>query len=239
MTVSSPRIGTNDVPATVWAVPVRSDGPFGWDRALAQLGAIDRRRAERFRFDGDRRRLAVSRLVLVEMVRHLVDPGCKPDAVVHEFGKPPRLPGSKLLLSMAHSGDYVACGVSSRSIGVDVEATPSDQSSAPRLTRELAAGCLSPSEQSALCSLPDDGRWLAFLRLWVRKEALLKASGMGMSADLTRVDVHLGTTYEDHEGTLWRLWEIPLGPGGVGAIASPKGVPVVVRGPRDLEGAGG
>jgi 4'-phosphopantetheinyl transferase len=239
MTVSAPRIGINDVPATVWAIRLRSDGPFGWDRALAQLGAIDRRRAERFRFDGDRRRLAVSRLVLVEMLRHLVDPGCNAEAVVHEFGKPPRLRDSKLLLSMAHSGDFVACGVSSRSIGVDVEATPSDQSSAPVLTRELAASCLNPSEQSALCSLPDAERWWAFLRLWVRKEALLKATGTGMSADLTRVDVHLKMTYEHPDSSRWWLWEIPLGSGGVGAIASPEGVPVVVRGPSDVEVAGG
>ena len=41
-----------------------------------------------------------------------------------------------------------------------------------------------PDEARSLAGLDDAGRGLALLRLWVRKEALLKAAGIGLSREM-------------------------------------------------------
>ncbi len=54
---------------------------------------------------------------------------------------------------------------------------------------DLHALTLSELEQNSFKRIPDADRGNAFLQLWTRKEALLKAAGTGLSDDLKKYDV--------------------------------------------------
>lgn len=107
--------------------------------------------------------------------------GVAPPAVVlarGPYGKP-RLAapagGAPLEFNLAHSGGLVALAVARHGVGVDVEAI----APLPGLDA-LAARCLDAAERAAWLAAPAAGRLDAFLRLWTRKEACLKAAGTGL-----------------------------------------------------------
>ena len=49
---------------------------------------------------------------------------------------------------------------------------------------------LSPSEQDALSQLPAESQGIERLRAWVRKEAVLKATGFGLAVEPSELTVH-------------------------------------------------
>ncbi len=91
------------------------------------------------------------------------------------WGKPylPDRPGAHFNLS--HSGDWVACAVSRRAVGVDLQAVVP-------FSLPLARRVCSPEELAGITAAPD--RAEAFARLWSRKEAHLKLLGRGISGGL-------------------------------------------------------
>ena len=109
---------------------------------------------------------------------------------------------NSLVFSLSHTRGLVACAIGSRlALGIDVE----------RLNRRvdidsIAPLCLSPSELESLKHSPEPERQARFIEHWVLKEALVKATGKGLS-DLKessfRVSEHGGveltspSTYRD------------------------------------------
>jgi 4'-phosphopantetheinyl transferase len=92
------------------------------------------------------------------------------------YGRAPQLPGLKL--SISHCEDLAVLAVARVDVGVDVE--PSDAGEDDHLA-ELAYTTLSDSEMESFRATrgPDRPRW--WVRAWVRKEAVLKALGLGIS----------------------------------------------------------
>jgi len=69
-------------------------------------------------------------------------------------------------------------------VGVDIE----DQGRA--VTPALIDACTSPAERALCAEAPNEAeRRVLFYRIWTRKEALLKASGIGMGVPLAGLDV--------------------------------------------------
>lgn len=109
-------------------------------------------------------------------------PGCGsaehgPPILVH--------PHSRLTFSLSRSGDNWLLAVSAgRLIGVDLE-------DAAAVDLDLVSPMVMASaELDAFQSLPDDrARRQLFLRAWTRKEAVLKAAGIGLVAPLQEIDV--------------------------------------------------
>ncbi|HEY9374558.1 4'-phosphopantetheinyl transferase family protein [Streptomyces sp.] len=88
----------------------------------------------------------------------------------------PMLPDSPLQLSLSHSGDRVAVALTyAGPVGVDVEQV--GRSGEPPL------GVLSAAERAVYDLLPDTERKRGFTRYWARKEAVLKATGDGLSVE--------------------------------------------------------
>lgn len=158
-----------------WARP---DAARPWHRRL--LAPEELARADAYHRGLDRNRFivgcAISRLVLGALT------GTAAEKVgllrrCAECGGPhgrPSLPGSRLHLSVAHSGNWVAVAVTSAGpVGIDVEYCDPDRlNAAPRV---LAV------EESALYDLLSGPERLeAFYTYWVRKEAILKATGDGL-----------------------------------------------------------
>jgi 4'-phosphopantetheinyl transferase len=92
------------------------------------------------------------------------------------YGKAPQLPGVKL--SISHCEDLAVLAVARVDVGVDVEL--SDAGEDDHLA-ELAYMTLSDLEMESFRATKslDRARW--WIRAWVRKEAVLKAWGQGIS----------------------------------------------------------
>jgi 4'-phosphopantetheinyl transferase len=101
-----------------------------------------------------------------------------------EKGRPVIVPVRSLHASVSHCEDYVACAVSDQAIGIDIETcerTEADSHLAHRVcTRE---------ELEFLARLSPDRQRVALIRLWTRKEAVVKALGVGFAQPLERTDV--------------------------------------------------
>lgn len=108
----------------------------------------------------------------------------------------------------SHSGDWVLIAISEeREVGIDVELARRDID-----VLELGRTVLTSSELGALRALHDEARRAAFFRVWTRKEAALKAWGVGLHLEPREVEVGVG-----EEGR--RLVQWPRGGGGGAAGA--------------------
>ncbi len=146
-------------------------------------------RAERFRFETDRRRFTVARGSLRGILgRYLAIP---PDRLQFRYGAhgKPRLAeetgGTRLRFNLAHSQDRALCAVSTRrEVGVDLERVAADVED-----EVIAEHFFSSREIVALCAVLPERRPAMFYRYWTQKEAFVKAIGVGLHFPLNRVEM--------------------------------------------------
>jgi 4'-phosphopantetheinyl transferase len=158
----------------VWLASAESASPA----LAALLDAGERDRWRSFRRPRDRATYLVAHALLrvVAGAQLGVPPGAVAlDAVCPSCGAPhgrPRLPGTKVYVSLSHSDGLAAVAVTTAGeVGVDVErVAPWDDT--------LDSEVLTPAERRAVLAASDRDR--AFTALWTRKEALLKATGTGL-----------------------------------------------------------
>lgn len=172
----------------VWRVCISQEkgNEQRWRDVLARNELL---RADHFHFDKDRDTFTVTRGVLRTLLGYYLD--LTPKAVTltfNEFGKPalaPQRAQTGVKFNVAHSGDYslLAFGVG-MDLGVDIEYL-----SIARNVVELAKTVLSPSEYLLFINLPRSDREKAFLQMWARKEALVKAVGCGLAIPLDSFEV--------------------------------------------------
>ena len=211
----------------IWRVPL--DQPaHAVDWLAAFLDADEHQRAARFQFANLRRQFTVARGVM----RHVLAGYLRvhPAELTFTYG-PKGKPalggvgaGDGLTFNLSHASELALLAVGrGRVIGVDIEAV--------RPLAELDAIALRyfcPTERAILAASDEHGRRSWFYRFWTRKEALLKATGDGLSLPLDRLDVsgaNLGTaqpmTVLDGTGTPRQLTVQDLDPGDgyTGAVA--------------------
>ncbi len=169
-------------------------------RALPEWSILDeaeRARALRFVRPRDRRRFINCRGALRLVLGQLVD--CPPAAITFRFspgGKPelagPRPPGDVLLLrfNVTHSDDLALIAVSrDRELGVDLERLRTISEAA-----RIVESYFTAAEQAQFAALEEPVRAAAFLRGWTRKEAILKAKGVGLAGLAASFETMFGTT---------------------------------------------
>lgn len=152
------------------------------------LDAEESARVARKRFAHDRERLtlayAMHRLWLSASLQ--CDPAKVP--LTRDARGAPQVAGTSLHTSLSHGDDAIAIALSAVGpIGVDVEPVGRAQGMA-----ELAERIAHPRELQALASLDGPARDAALLRLWVRKEALLKAVGVGLAWEMPGFEASTG-----------------------------------------------
>jgi 4'-phosphopantetheinyl transferase len=150
-------------------------------RLFDRLDDAERERAGRFVFDRDRRAHAAAHVLLRHALN--VEAGFRRwRFAVNAYGKLRLVPAcDDIRFSLSHTDGLVAVALAhGQEVGVDVEATTRDPDEA-----SLAAIALAPEEVSDLANFAD--RRGRLLRLWVAKEALAKAIGIGLSLPLRKV----------------------------------------------------
>lgn len=93
-----------------------------------------------------------------------------------ETGKP-YLKNSRMCISKSDTKNYIAVAVSDTDIGIDIE-----EASRRADIQALSSRFFCSEEQEYIASQNDMHR--AFLKIWTRKEALLKADGIGIRVEL-------------------------------------------------------
>ncbi len=147
-----------------------------------------RARADRFRYEDDRRRCLCADMLARRM---LADASGKAPAeiafTIGHKGKPSA--NVPLYFNVSHSGQYVLCAVSDKPLGVDIEQVKPFRAGlvGRYFTEEEAAYIWGGDPLPAAESVCDPGICERFYRVWTAKEAYVKMTGTGISTDLTAV----------------------------------------------------
>jgi 4'-phosphopantetheinyl transferase len=199
----------------------------GLAQATTFLSADEQSRADRFLVDTARAQFVLSRAALRRILStYTLTPPEGLRFVYSQSGKPslPQESASEISFNVSHCRDVALIAVATgRRVGVDVEFIQER----PELA-EIALRFLSPAERSVLeCLRPPDWN-AAFYSLWTRKEAVMKASGAGITAGLETFDASLalfepGPAWCEFDGARWVLSDIIPAPGYVGALALEAG----------------
>ncbi len=182
---------------------------FGFDleAALVEISAQRREQALKFRHELGQRQCVLAYLLLKRELKEEYGLTVNPLFEYGEHGKPTIVGHPEIHFNMSHCREAVACAVSTRPVGVDVE-------SIGRYKESLVRYTMNDDECRRIfeAKLPE----VEFIRLWTMKEALLKLTGEGISNDMKEVldraaDYHFNTfinteekyvytTCEEHEG---------------------------------------
>jgi 4'-phosphopantetheinyl transferase len=152
---------------------------------LHQLTPDDQNRAARFRFDKDRTIFIASRILLRCIVNTALGGVTWRFAAANPNDKPKLdiADGRQLFANLSHTSGCVLVALhATAEVGVDVE---SDRDMGA--VASLARLTMTNRERNAIASASPPEPF--FRRLWVRKEAVLKAFGVGLSANLKEIDV--------------------------------------------------
>jgi 4'-phosphopantetheinyl transferase len=218
------------------------------------LSPEEKQRANRFLKEVDRKRFVLGRSVLRSVAAEYLGTG--PSNVLFEYtsmGKPllgNPLPGGRkpFEFNVAHSGDCVLIAwTEGKRVGVDVERL---EPSEITLFQDVSSVAFSDMEQSVLSAAKPDEAAATFFRIWVRKEAVLKAEGCGITGSLHSFSVvlrHSGRTEwldcveVPDGGNRWRVVDLNPGPQHLGALAFPPGSTIqwlkpenVIRSPDEI-----
>ena len=211
----------------LWCATV--EGPaFDFARLRGLLSSDESARATAFRFERDRRRFVAARAFLRTILSLYLD--CSPTELhfkYTEYGKPALINfqvNANLTFNLAHSGELALYAITlERAIGVDIEQIRQEFAD-----DEIARRFFSAREASRLFSLPANDRLRAFFDCWTRKEAFIKAKGLGLSLPLDQFDVSLApgeraqlleTKWDPKEHSRWSLKAIDVGPRYSAAVA--------------------
>ena len=210
----------------VWRWPL-SCPPDRVDSLSRTLNELELERASRYHFEALRHRFVVAHAGLRAILAGYT--GIPPEQLSFRFGvqgKPTLVdrglaPGLEFNLSDSQDIALVAVTMH-QPIGVDVERVRE----IPELD-SITPTILAPEELAFLTNRKGPERLAAFLRFWTCKEAIIKAMGVGLSANLKRIVVDAesaaaGRWFTVHVPTSGRNWSVrslPIDGGYQAALA--------------------
>ena len=163
------------------------------DEALVMLSEQRREIAMRFKHDLGRRTCIAAYLLLCQALREEYGISEKPVFEYGEHGKPSIAGHPDIHFNLSHCREAAACYVSRRPVGIDIEAVR-------QVSPSLVSYTMNDEEQQLIAGSqqPD----VEFMRLWTRKEALLKMTGHGIDNNLkdvlsTHPEADISTTVSD------------------------------------------
>jgi 4'-phosphopantetheinyl transferase len=162
---------------------------FDLETALPLLSEQRREQVLRFRHEQGRKTCAMVYRLLCRGLLEEYGFSQLPVFEYGEHGKPSIVGHPEIFFSLSHCRQAVACAISDRPIGVDVESVRPYRESLVRYT-------MNDAEQQRIKSAehPD----VEFTRLWTMKEAVVKRSGRGITGDIKHVldNLPLGNTLD-------------------------------------------
>ncbi len=195
---------------------------------IFMLSDEEKKKALAFRFSDDSKRYIISHAVLRLLLAKYTKKKSE-EIIFHtdNRGKPHLLLNPdepNIFFNLSHSHEMAVIGISNEyEIGVDIEYLLREVNS-----EDIARRFFTTNENKKLNSLPENLKKEAFLRCWTRKEAYLKAKGLGIHGSLKSFEVSLlpeeipeiliidGLTLEKNN---WSLFDIIHIHNYIGAVA--------------------
>ena len=191
---------------------------------LKLISADEKNRAQKFRFEDDRRNFIVARGILRSLIGHYLK--INPEAISFQyskFGKPGIADNNSLQFNISHSKSIAIFAFTKKlTVGVDVEfVNPNIE------VRDIAENFFSRNEILNLLALPEQQQALGFFNCWTRKEAFIKAVGEGLSFPLDRFEVSLepekpakllATDWDPNDVSKWSMYSMSAGVDFVGSL---------------------
>ena len=224
------KLTLGDAEIHVWRAPLNISNAT-LSSFAAWLDSDEQDRAARYHFDQHRNQFIAGRGWLRTLIGWYLQ--TEPASLIFrysDFGKPSISEGSEtvpLRFNLAHAGDLALYAFTlRREIGIDIELIDAKFAS-----ETIARQFFSPKEVAALLKFPTDRRPHAFFDCWTRKEAFIKAQGMGLSLPLDQFEVSiehdqpalLHTAWDAAEASRWALVNVDAAPGYAAALAVPAG----------------
>jgi 4'-phosphopantetheinyl transferase len=220
----------------VWFVDLNPAAPLAEEKERL-LSAEELSRAARFVFPRDRRRYVGAHVALREILgSYLEKSGVEVRLIAGPHGKPSLdAPGDSWLqfnLAHSHEGALIACA-RGLEVGIDLEWIRENVDA-----DLIVASSFSADERAEWAVLSAAERHTAFFAGWVRKEAYVKALGVGLSHPASSYTVRLasagppallGDVLQPGAETLWCLYGIDVPAGYIAAAATPGRLRVVMR----------
>lgn len=207
----------------VWRIDLRR-GDEG--RLRADLDDAEREKADAFHFDRDRRSYIVAHAAQRRILAGYLDRD--PRELQFRAGPydKPYLADGGPEFNLSHSGDLALLAVAGLEVGVDVE-RERDFGDAHAMA-DIARSQFAPAEFEAWSALPESLRTRGFFLAWSRKEAFIKAIGLGLNQPLDEFEVELHPQREarfvrfakpEFREDEWALRNLDPAPGYAGALA--------------------
>ena len=154
--------------------PVLKDEQL-YKRLYTGLDASRRAKADRFRFEKDKR-LSVAAGALLQYALQIENIR-EPSFHVTSNGKPYLAGEERLYFNLSHSEEMVMCAIAEKEVGCDVEKKTV-------LDRRLAEYVMTEYELNRIYDLEKDSEQQEmFFRLWTLKESYMKATGLGIGLE--------------------------------------------------------
>lgn len=176
-------------------------------------------RAYRFKAPLHQQRFVTARSALREILSKYLSISPKDISFAYSEDNKPYLGAENSLqikFNLSHSDDIALYALNiNQEIGIDIEAIRSHTHD------ELAKRYFSVEEFKALSKLPEDERRKAFIAIWTRKEALIKANGKGLRIGLQAFTVSLTQESEliTLENQTWKLQQLQTNDNYQAAVA--------------------
>jgi 4'-phosphopantetheinyl transferase len=174
----------------VWTIRLEATEQ-NFARVSAWLSSDEIERAARFRFEKHRRAFVLGRAALRGLLASYS--GMSPQDAAFTYGpkgKPALRDAAGLSFNVSNSGDLAAYAFTRDiEIGVDIEYRRRVVD-----VEAIAERFFAPEEVAELMRLEEGDRMTGFFNCWTRKEAYIKAVGVGLSVPLHSFQVTLGAS---------------------------------------------
>lgn len=173
------------------------------------LSIEERSKSKKFAFDLLSKRYIVSHGILRLLLSRYLD-SFSFQLQIGRYGKP-YLKDSALFFNLSHSNNYAAITLAFFEVGTDIEFIKED---------EVLTCIFSEKELLHFHTLSESQKLRLFYQSWTRKEAYLKALGVGLTKNLEEVEVSFETPPD------WSLLPLDFDRHYVGTVASKVQLPL-------------
>lgn len=148
----------------------------------SRLPEARKAKVNNFRFDKDKKLSAGAYFLLNKLLEE--EQISKAVFKVGKYGKPYISNHKNLFFNMSHSGKFVACAISDKEVGLDIELTD------PTIELEIAENFFYNSEYENIMKSKNPQN--EFFRYWVLKESYMKYTGLGFNLELDSFEIDIG-----------------------------------------------
>lgn len=164
---------------TVWLLSLEELSEADLEELYARLSPARKTKAEQIRAEMKKRQSVGAGYLLYLLKKRF---SIEEDPVFMPGGKPVFSPEAGICFNISHSGPYAAIAFGKRALGLDIEC-------AKRADLKMAKRFFKEEEYEHLAGLEQGEREDAFCKIWTGKEAILKATGTGLSVPLNSFSV--------------------------------------------------